>query len=170
MLILAYLANIPINTIMKNFAFVLALVLFSSVAHGQKVNYTGDWNLNKSKSELGYDFSMAPNSVSLKHTKKTLDMKTVNVWEGQDIINESHFTLDGKENENTGYGESITKSTAVVDKKTKDITIVTNGSSEGVGDWTSTQIISIKDGQLVIKFDASSDMGGLTETYVFDKQ
>ena len=64
---------------MKNFAFVLALVLFSSVAIGQKVNYSGEWKLNKSKSELGYDFSLAPNSVSVKHTKKTLDLKTVNV-------------------------------------------------------------------------------------------
>jgi hypothetical protein len=155
---------------MKNFAFVLALVLFSSVAICQKVNYSGEWKLNESKSELGYDFSMAPTSVSVKHTKKTLDMKTVNVWEGQEIVNESHFTLDGKENENIGFGESVTKSTAVVVKETKAIKIVINGSSENVGDWTSTQIISIKDGNLVIQFEAASDMGGIAETYVFDKQ
>jgi hypothetical protein len=155
---------------MKNIAFVPALVLFSSVAIGQKVDYSGEWNLNKSKSELGYDFSMAPISVALKHTKKTLDMKTVNVWNGQEIVNESHFTLDGKETENTGFGESVTKSTAVVDKGTKAITIVTKGSSEGVGDWTSTQVMSIKDENLVIAFDAASDMGEIAETYVFDKQ
>ena len=155
---------------MKNLAFVLALVLFSSVAIGQKVNYSGEWKLNESKSELGYDFSLAPVTVAVKHSKKTLDLKTVNVWDGQEIVSESHFTLDGKENENTGFGESVTKSTAVVDKGTKAITIVTNGSSEGVGEWTSTQIISIKDGNLVIQFDAASDMGELAETYVFDKQ
>ena len=155
---------------MKNLAFVLALVLFSSVAIGQKVNYSGEWKLNESKSELGYDFSLAPVTVAVKHSKKTLDLKTVNVWDGQEIVSESHFTLDGKENENTGFGESVTKSTAVVDKGTKAITIVTNGSSEGVGEWTSTQIMSIKDGNLVIQFDAASDMGELAETYVFDKQ
>ena len=155
---------------MKNFAFVLALVLFSSVAIGQKVNYSGEWKLNKSKSELGYDFSLAPNSVSVKHTKKTLDLKTVNVWDGQEMVRESHFTLDGKENENISFGESVTKSTAVVVKETKAIKIVTNGSSENVGDWTSTQIISIKDGTLVIQFEAASDMGGIAETYIFDKQ
>ena len=155
---------------MKNLVFALVLMLFSSVAIGQKVNYSGEWKLNNSKSELGYDFSMAPISVALEHTKKTLDMKTVNVWDGQEIVRESHFTLDGKENENTGFGESVTKSTAVVDKGTDAITIVTNGSSEGVGDWTSTQVMSIKDGNLVIQLEASSDAGGITETYVFDKQ
>jgi hypothetical protein len=155
---------------MKNFAIVLALVLFSSVAIGQKVNYSGDWKLNESKSELGYDFSLAPASVSVDHTKKTLDLKTTNIWEGQEIVNESHFTLDGKEVSNIGLGESETVSTAVADKKTKAITIVTNGDSEGVGEWTSTQVMSLRDGKLVIAFEAASDMGELVETYVFDKQ
>ena len=86
------------------------------------------------------------------------------------MVSESHFTLDGKENENIGFGESVTKSTAVVVKETKAIKIVTNGSSENVGDWTSTQILSITDGNLVILFDASSDMGSIAETYVFGKQ
>jgi len=80
---------------MKNLAFVLALVLFSSVAIAQKVNYSGEWKLNESKSELGYDFSLAPISIAIEHTKKTLDMKAVNVWEGKDYVKKSHLTLDG---------------------------------------------------------------------------
>lgn len=157
-------------TSMKNFAFVLAFVLFSSVAIGQKVNYSGEWKLNDSKSELGYDFSMAPASLTVAHSKKTLDLKTVNVWDGQEIASESHFTLDGKECENVGFGESVTKSTVEVDKETNAIKILTSGDSEGIGEWTSTQILSLKDGNLVIAFEAESDMGGIAETYVFDKQ
>jgi len=155
---------------MKNLAFVLALVLFSSVAIGQKVNYSGEWKLNDSKSELGYDFSMAPVSLSVEHTKKTLDMKATNVWDGQEMVTESHLTLNGKEVENTGMGGTPVTSTAVVEKKTKAITIETNGYSEGIGDWTSTQVMSMKDGNLVVDFEAASDMGEITETYVFDKQ
>ena len=155
---------------MKNFAFVIALMMLSSVAIGQKANYSGEWKLNESKSELGYDFSMAPATVSVKHTKKTLDMKTVNVWDGQEVATESHLTLDGKENENTGFGGTVTKSTAVVVKETKAVKIASKGSSENVGDWTSTQIISMKDGNLVIEFEAGSEMGEIAETYVFDKQ
>lgn len=155
---------------MKNFALVLALVLFSSVAIAQKVNYSGEWKLNEDKSELGYDFSLAPSSLNITHAKKTLDMKSVSNMQGQELVSESHFTLDGKEVENVSYGETVVKSTAVVDKKTKAITIVTNGDTEGIGEWTSTQILSLKDGNLVVDFEAASDMGEIAETYVFDKQ
>jgi hypothetical protein len=155
---------------MKNLAFILALVLFSSVAIGQKVNYSGEWKLNESKSELGYDFSMAPKSVSVQHAKKTLDLKTVNEWEGQEMVNESHFTLDGKACKNTGFGGTETTSTAVYDKKTKALTIETNGYADGIGDWTSIQVMSMKEDNLVIDFTAASDMGEITEVYVFNKQ
>jgi len=155
---------------MKNIAFVLALVLFSSVAIAQKVNYSGEWKLNESKSDLGYDFSMAPASITVKHTRKALDMKTVNVWDGQEMVRESHLTLDGKECENVGFAESVTQSTAEVDKKTKAILIITKGEADGVGAWTSRQHMTMKDGNLVIAFEAASDMGEIAETYVFDKQ
>ena len=154
---------------MKNIAFVLALVFLSSAAIAQKVNYSGEWKLNESKSDLGYDFSMAPASLTVKHTRKALDMKTVNLWEGQEIVNESHVTLDGKKCENVGFAESVTQSTAEVDKKTKAILIVTQGEAEGVGEWTSRQNMSMKDENLVIAFEATSDMGEIAETYVFDK-
>jgi len=155
---------------MKNFAFVLALVLFSSVAMGQKVNYSGEWKLNESKSELGYDFSLAPASITVTHARKTLDLQTVNVFDGTEVVSETHLTLDGKETDNVGFGESETKTTAVPDKETKAIVIVTKGNSEGIGDWTSTQNMLLKEGQLVIQFEAVSDMGEIAETYVFDKQ
>lgn len=154
---------------MKNFVFVLALVLFSSVAIGQKVNYSGEWKLNEAKSELGFEFSLAPARISVKHTKKTLDMKIVNVWDGQEIVNDQHYTLDGKECENIGFAESVTKSTAVVDKKTNAIKIVTKGSAEGMN-FTITQHVSLKDGSLVVAAEAASDIGELIETYVYDKQ
>jgi len=155
---------------MKNFALFIALVLVSSVALGQKVNYSGEWKLNEANSELGYDFSMAPASVTVTHTKKTLDLKTVNVWDGQEYESKSHFTLDGKETENVGFDESTTKSTAEVIKDPKAIKIITKGYADSFGDWTSTQLMSMKDGQLVIEFEATSDMGDIAETYVFDKQ
>jgi uncharacterized protein YdeI (BOF family) len=155
---------------MKNIAFVLTLVMFSSVAIAQKVNYSGEWKLNENKSDLGYDFSMAPASITVKHTKKALDLRTVNVWNGQEMVNESHVTLNGKECENVGFAESVTHSTAEVDKETKAILITTTGEADGVGQWTSKQHMMMKDGNLVIEFEATSDMGEIAETYVFEKQ
>jgi hypothetical protein len=154
---------------MKNFVFILALVLVSSVAIGQKVNYSGEWKLNEGKSTLGYEFSLASASMTVTHTRKTLDIKLVNVFDGQEYVTEQHYTLDGEEVENLGFMESVTKSTAVVDKKSKDIKIDTKGSAEGM-DYTLIQNFSLKEGNLVVQSEAASDMGELVETFVYDKQ
>jgi len=153
----------------KNIAFTFALVLFSTVAMGQKVNYSGEWKLNEDKSELGFEFSLAPASITVIHTRKTLDLKLLGVFDGQEVVSEQHYTLDGKECENPGFMDSVTKSTALVDRKTKTIKIVTFGSAEGM-DYTLTQNISLKEGSLVVKSEAVADLGELIETQVYDKQ
>lgn len=153
---------------MKSIVFAIAFVLFSSLAIGQKVNYSGEWKLNEAKSELGSEFSLAPARITVKHSRKTLDMQIVNVWDGQEIVNDQHYTLNGKEVENLGFAESVTKSTAEVDKKSKAIIIVTKGSAEGM-DYTLTQLISLKDGNLIMNSEAASDMGELIEIYVYEK-
>jgi len=154
---------------MKNIALVIALALFSCVAIGQKVNFSGEWKLNEDKSELGYEFSVAPKSVTMVHTKKTLDQTNVNEWNGQEYKSQLHFTLNGKVCENPGFEDAATKSTAIYDKKAKTIKIVTDGTTQGM-DYTLTQIYSLKDGNLVVESEAASDMGELIETFVFDKQ
>jgi len=136
---------------------------------GQKVNYSGEWKLNEDKSELGYEFSLAPASIKVTHTRKAFDLKLLSVFDGQALVSEQHYTLNGKECENPGFMDSVTKSTANVDKKSKAIKIVTKGSAEGM-DYTLTQIISLKEGNLVVQSEAVSDMGELIETQVYDKQ
>ena len=154
---------------MKKSAIVLALVLLSTLAIGQKVNYSGEWKLNEAKSELGHEFTLAPAIMILTHTRKTLDLKTFSVFEGQEVISEQHYTLNGKECENPGFMDSVTKSTAHVDKKTKAIRIITSGSVEGM-DYTLTQNISLREDNLIVQSEAVSDMGELVETQVYDKQ
>ena len=153
---------------MKNFVFILALAFLSATAFGQKVKFSGDWKLNEDKSELGYEFSLAPSAMKVEHTKKTLDLTSVSEWDGQEIENKQHFTLDGEVCENVGFAETVTKSTANYDKKAKTITIVTNGSVEGM-DYTLTQVMSMKEGSMVVESEAASDMGEMFETFVFDK-
>ena len=153
---------------MKNFVFILALAFLSATAFGQKVNFSGDWKLNESESELGYEFSLAPKAMKVEHTKKTLDLTSTSEWDGQEIESKSHFTLDGEISENVGFAESVTKSTANYDKKAKTLTIVTNGSVEGM-DYTLTQIMSMKEGNLVVESEAAADMGEMFETFVFEK-
>lgn len=153
---------------MKNIVFIVALAFLSATAFGQKVNFSGDWKLNESKSELGYEFSLAPKSMKLEQTKKTLDVTSVSEWDGQEIESKSHYTLDGEVSENVGFAESVTKSTASFDKKTGLLKIVTNGSVEGM-DYTLTQTMSMKEDMMVIESEAASDMGEMVETFVFEK-
>jgi hypothetical protein len=154
---------------MKNFIFITALTFLCISAMGQKPNFSGAWKLNEAKSELGYEFSLAPKSMTLEHTKKTLDVTNVSEWDGQEVESKAHYTLNGEICENPGFMDSVTKSTANFDKKAKTITIVTDGEAQGY-QYTLTQVFSMKDGQMVVELEAASDMGEMFETFVFDKE
>ena len=154
---------------MKNFVFIIALAFLSATAFGQKVNFSGDWKLNESKSEVGYEFSLAPKAMNVEHTKKTLDVTSVSEWDGQEVESKAHYTLDGEVNENPGFEDSVTKSTAGFDKKTKTLKIVTDGEVQGMT-YTLTQIYSMVDGDLKVVSEAASDMGEMAETFIFEKQ
>jgi len=154
---------------MKNFVFIIALAFLSATAFGQKVNFSGDWTLNEDESELGYEFSLAPKSLKVEHTKKTLDVTTVSEWDGQEIESKSHYTLDGEVSENPGFEDSVTKSTAGYDKKTKTLKTVTDGEVQGMS-YTLTQVYTMKDGKLNVESEAASDMGEMFETFVFEQK
>ena len=154
---------------MRNFVFIIALAFLSATAFGQKVNFSGEWKLNEGKSELGYEFSLAPKAMTVEHTKKTLDLTNVREWDGQENESKAHYTLDGEVCENPGFEDSVTKSTAGFDKKTKTLKIVTNGEVQGMS-YTLTQVMSMKEGNLVVESEAASDMGEMFETFVFDKK
>ena len=79
---------------MKNIVFVIALVLLSSSGFSQKVNFSGTWNLNTEKSELGDEFSLAPNSIILDHSKKVIDVEKNGEFQGQSYTTNDHFTLE----------------------------------------------------------------------------
>jgi len=153
---------------MKNFLFVITMALLSSTAFGQKVNFSGDWKLNEGKSVLGDQFSLAPKTLNVVHKKKTLDLASMSEFNGESVEGKQHLTLDGEECENVGMMESVTKSTALYDKKARTLTVVTKGSVQGY-DYTLTQTFSMMEGNLVIESEATSDMGEMAETYVFEK-
>jgi len=154
---------------MRNFVFIIALAFLSATAFGQKVNFSGEWKLNESKSELGYEFSLAPISMTLDHAKKTFDQTSISEWDGMEIETKNHYTLDGEVSENPGFEDSVSESTAVFDKKAGILKIVTDGEVQGMG-YTLTQVYTMVEGQLVVESEAASDMGEMVETFVFDKK
>lgn len=155
---------------MKNIAFVIALALVSSVSFGQKVNFSGSWKLNSGKSELGDQFSLAPLTMVVKHSKKSLEVEKNAEMQGQAYTTNDTFTLDGEVSENPGWMESIKKSKALFDKKTKVLTITSTLPMEDGSNVEITEKYSMDGENLVLESSASSSYGDLMETFVFDKQ
>jgi hypothetical protein len=155
---------------MKNLVLIVALVFISSAGISQKVNFSGNWKINKEKSTLGYEFSLAPESMILKHEKNTLDVERHSNWQGEEIVINDHFTLDGKECENPAWRDLVKKSTATWNKKTKVLTITTKVPMAEGGDATIISEYLMNGDNLVVESSASSDYGEIVERFVFDKQ
>jgi len=56
---------------MKKIIFVIALILIFSSGFGQ-VDFSGTWKINKEKSKLDYEFSLAPNELILEQGENSL--------------------------------------------------------------------------------------------------
>lgn len=155
---------------MKRIVFVISLAIIASSVYSQKVNLSGTWKLNESKSELGDQFSLAPNTIVLKHEKKSLEVEKQGSMQGTEYTSNDILTLDGEECENPGFMDSVKKSTAVWDKKTKVLKIISKIPMEDGTDVDITEEMTMDGENLILESTASSSYGDLVERFVFDKQ
>jgi hypothetical protein len=154
---------------MKKILYLFVLLLFAPAGFGQKVNFSGNWKINREKSQLGEEFSMAPNYIIVERGKNSLSVERHSSWQGEEFSFTDKFTLDGKECENPGWMDSIKKSTAVWAEK-KLLKITTKIPMQDGGEMTIVDEYTLVDGNLNIKTFASSSYGEMTEVYVFEKQ
>jgi hypothetical protein len=78
------------------------------------VDLSGDWTLNKGKSELGeWGDRIAPTKIKIAAQPGMLAVdRTGANFEGQEIVSNEKLTFDGKESESTVFGNSKKKSVA----------------------------------------------------------
>lgn len=155
---------------MKNIVFVIALAVVSSTSFGQKVNFSGTWKFNSSKSEVGDQFSLAPDNMVLKHTRKSLELEKSGSMQGEAYTLSDVYTLDGEECENPGWMDQVKKSTATYDKKTKVLKINSKIPLDDGGEVELIEEIVMDGDNLVIESSAYTDYGDLVERFVFDKE
>lgn len=155
---------------MKKISILLALALISSLAIGQKVNFSGTWNINRGDSELNDQFSMAPNSLVIDQSKKELTIQRNSSWQGQDYSYTDKFTLDGKVCENVGFMDMVKKSTADWNEDKRSLKITSTIGMQDGSDMTITETLSKEGDQLVLNTTATSSFGEMSEVFVFDKQ
>ncbi len=155
---------------MKKVLYLLALLLVSSSVFGRAADYSGTWKINREKSKLGEEFSMAPNMIIVEQDKKTITVERHSTFQGEDFTYTDTFTLDGKECENPGWMETVKKSTAVWSDGKKVLTITTKIPMQDGGEMTIVEVYRMEGENLSIENSASSDYGDMTEVYVFDRQ
>ena len=155
---------------MKKIVFLFTLVLISLSGIGQVVDFSGTWKINKEKSELGMEFSMAPNELILEHGENSLLAVRHSTFNGEDFTFTDKLTLDGKECENPGWRDSIKKSTAVWSDDNKVLTVESKIPMQDGGEMTIIQKYKMEGENLSIETSASSSYGDLTEHFIFEKQ
>lgn len=160
----------PTQIIMKKILSLVALALFVSSAFGQGVDLSGKWKINREKSELGYEFSMAPNEVILEQGENSLSVERHSSFQGEEFSFTDKFTLDGEECENQGWMESIKKSKALWNEDNKVLVITSKIPMQDGGEMTLIEKYSLDGENLKIETSASSDYGDMSEVFVFDRQ
>ena len=155
---------------MKKFVYLFTLVIISSSGFGQTVDFSGTWKINKEKSELGQEFSMAPNEIILEQKENSLIVERHSTFQGEDFTFIDKLTLDGKECENKGWRDSVKKSTAIWADDNKILKVTSKIPMRDGEEMTIIQEYRMDGDNLSIETSASSSYGDMTELFVFDKQ
>jgi hypothetical protein len=153
----------------------LSFLMISVNSFAQKPNFSGTFNLNESKSNIGQG-PMRPafelivtqddNSLAIQRKSKGRD--------GEDRVQNLKYTLDGKECENQGFMNSVSKSVVNWSADQKTLTINTTTVMDRNGEkieMKSTEIWSLStDGStMTLDVNRSTPNGEIKQTLVYDK-
>lgn len=135
------------------FAFLIpAALLFSFTSPADRANFSGDWKLDESKSELGEFGGRVARSLKTEQKENNITIaRTTPGFNGGDPVTTTFtLTYDGKVTESEGFGGSKRKSTAKWsdDGLTLTINNVTNFERDGQSfeiksteTWTMTKMV-----------------------------
>lgn len=150
-------------------------LLFSFTTVNFRANFSGDWKLDESKSELGN--AAGRTARSLKAEQKDNDItisRTTPGFNGGDPVTTTYtVTYDGKVTESEGFGGSKRKSTAKWsdDGLTLTINSVMNFERDGQAmEFKSNETWSLTgDGLLSVVAHSSSPRGETTTKAIYSK-
>ena len=145
-------------------------VFGSSLVFAQKPNFTGNWKMNKAKSDLGM-YAEAIIDIKLKIEHEGVNFKTVstsNTTMQGEVTQEFSYTTDGKEIKNTDAQGNPMTSVA----KWKDNVLVINTTVEspmGSAEIKVEYSLSEDKKQLNMNQNINSPMGEVVFKVVLDK-
>jgi hypothetical protein len=158
------------------FLLTVLFALFAFTSKMYKSNFSGDWKLNESKSELGQFDRFAVRTIKADQKDEAITIaRTSPSFNGDDMTTSETLSYDGKETETTVFGNSKRKSTAKWSDDGKALTINYillldfNGQTteiKGTEAWTLSD-----DGKnLTVQVNSSSPQGEFSWKAVYDKQ
>lgn len=141
-------------------------------AQGGKPDFTGTWNLDKEKSEMGGGPGggqrMVSPSMTIEHKDPQLTIKRKFEFQGEERTQELKLTTDGKPNTNEGFrGRSIKSKTHWEGDK-----LVTESTRETPqGTMETKEVYSLSDDGKTLTVEMSrKDAGGPGRKLVYMKQ
>ena len=152
-----------------------AVVLFSFTTVVDRVNFSGDWKLDESKSELGDFGGRVARSIKAdqKDNVITIERTTPGFNGGDPVTTTVTLTYDGKVTESEGFGGSKRKSTASwsADGSTLTVNNTTTFERDGqTNEFKSTETWTVtKDGFLSVVTYSNSPRGESTTKAVYTK-
>src|SRR5436189_3155040 len=168
---------------MKKFSFkkmlyallIPSVVLFSFTTLAERVNFSGDWKLDESKSELGEFGARVARSVKAEQKDNAITIsKTTPGFNGGDPVTTTvTLTYDGKVTESEGFGGSKRKSTASWSDDGSTLTVNTTTTFERDGqtsEFKGTEAWSMTaDGALSVVTHSTSPRGESTTKAIYNK-
>lgn len=151
------------------------LAIPSNSFAGDKVDFTGEWVLNESKSDLGEGRAFAAFKIAVKQEGNTITIERTRTGrDGEERTNSETLTLDGKENIDEGERGSST-SVLSWSEDGNSLTIKSKREFNRQGEtfeMNSTQVWTLaEDGKVLkIQSDISSSRGERSASLVYDKK
>ncbi|MFO7671039.1 MAG: hypothetical protein R6W31_15385 [Bacteroidales bacterium] len=153
----------------------LLLVIPVNAWAAKKANFSGEWVLNESKSELGEGRMFSPTKMTVQQEGNSITLERTRTGrEGEERTSKEVLTLDGKESINKSENRTST-STAAWSKDGKSLTIQTNTVFDRQGEtfeMKSTEVWTMEeDGKiLTVQSDSTSPRGERSVKLVYDKK
>ena len=148
---------------------VAALLLFTIIASAQ-TDFSGKWKLNKEKSTLNSEFSMAPSEIIIVQSGTEINLERHSSFQGESMILKDKITLDGKESINSEMMDMKKKSVASFSADKTVLTIDSKIAMEDGNEIAIKEVLSIVNGNLILDSSNKSSWGDSKEKMAFDKQ
>lgn len=163
---------------MKKVSFLIAgafacLLATAAIIHG--VNFSGEWTLNKEKSELGdIGENIAPKKITVKSADNSIEIERLSPsFEGGEFTTKEILTFDGKETEIKMNGNNKRKSTAKWSADGQSMIINSVINFEMNGEVTDIKVEETwkltADGKLSLVSVSNSSFGTLELKTIYDK-